>query len=62
MHSAACPVRIGRDVEWRLLTSALQAAADGRGGLVVLTGEAGIGKTRLVNDLGTSARSGGARS
>ena len=60
MHSAACPVRIGRDVEWRLLTSALQAAADGRGGLVVLTGEAGIGKTRLVNDLGASARSGGA--
>ncbi|MGH2906880.1 MAG: ATP-binding protein, partial [Solirubrobacterales bacterium] len=42
---------IGRIVERTRLLAAVQAAADGRGSLVLLSGEAGIGKTRLVEDV-----------
>ncbi len=41
---------IGRDAEMRVLDAALRAAVDGRGSVVVLTGEAGLGKTRLVQE------------
>jgi adenylate cyclase len=41
---------IGRDPEMRELTTALRQAVDGRGSVVVLTGEAGLGKTRLVQE------------
>ena len=39
---------IGRQAELRLLDTALRAAVAGRGQVVLLTGEPGIGKTRLV--------------
>jgi len=39
---------IGRQAELRVLDTALRAAVAGRGQVVLLTGEAGIGKTRLV--------------
>jgi DNA-binding CsgD family transcriptional regulator len=39
---------VGRDREQDLLQARLNDAAAGRGGLVVLVGEAGAGKTRLV--------------
>ena len=41
---------IGRDAEMRVLDTALRAAVGGRGSVVVLTGEAGLGKTRLVQE------------
>ena len=41
---------IGRGAEMRVLDAALRAAVDGRGSVVVLTGEAGLGKTRLVQE------------
>ena len=45
-----CPVLVGRDEEARRLKAALAAAEAGRGGAVFLTGEAGIGKSRLVRE------------
>ena len=45
-----CPVLVGRDEEARRLKAALAAAEAGRGGALFLTGEAGIGKSRLVRE------------
>jgi hypothetical protein len=46
-----CPVVVGRDEELRILESCLGAAQSGRGGCAVLTGEPGIGKSRLAREL-----------
>jgi DNA-binding CsgD family transcriptional regulator len=43
-----CPEIIGRDAEVDLLRERVDAAAGGRGGVVVLVAEAGAGKTRLT--------------
>ena len=50
---------IGRGAETDALRSALAAAEDGTGGVVFLTGEAGIGKSRLASELATAARAHG---
>ena len=42
---------IGRQRELAPLVAALSAAVDGRGGTCVISGEAGIGKTRLLGEL-----------
>ena len=55
-----CPVLIGRDAESGRLRSALGAAQSGTGGMVFLTGEAGIGKSRLASELAAEARARGA--
>ena len=52
----ACPVLVGRDAERRRLAGCLEDAERGRGGLVVVTGPPGIGKSRLVTDLVERAR------
>ena len=52
---------IGRQPELALLTSALDDALAGRGQMVMLAGEPGIGKTRLAQELASSAESLGAR-
>jgi class 3 adenylate cyclase len=41
---------VGRQAELRILDTALRAAVGGRGQAVLLTGEPGIGKTRLVQE------------
>jgi DNA-binding CsgD family transcriptional regulator len=48
MAPVLCPVIVGRDEELRLLGASLDAAREGRGGAIVISGEAGIGKTRLA--------------
>jgi DNA-binding SARP family transcriptional activator/predicted ATPase len=55
---AAVPL-VGRDREWAALLDAYRAVA-GDGRLVVIEGEAGIGKTRLAAELAGHARSLGA--
>src|SRR5204862_393098 len=52
---------IGRAAEMERLASLLKDALDGHGRLVTLIGEAGIGKTRVVAELATSAEQGGGR-
>jgi DNA-binding SARP family transcriptional activator len=51
---------VGRDKELARLTDALEAAAGGRGRLVVVSGDAGIGKSRLVREFTHLAAADGA--
>ncbi len=55
------PVLVGRDAELAALTEALGAAIGGEPGVVLLGGEAGVGKTRLVGEAAARAREAGAR-
>ena len=48
--SLSSPLLVGREPESRTLASALAALLDGHPRVVVISGEAGIGKTRLIDD------------
>ena len=50
------PFFVGRDRELRELLEALAEAASGRGRLVLVGGQPGIGKSRLADELATRAR------
>src|SRR5438045_533035 len=56
-RSASSRPFVGRARELAELQDALGEAAAGRGGLMVVTGEPGIGKTRLLQELAERARS-----
>jgi DNA-binding SARP family transcriptional activator/predicted ATPase len=61
--ASACPPHahlIGRDREWASMSRMWNAACDGRASFLLLTGEAGIGKTRLAEEFMTSAAAKGA--
>jgi DNA-binding SARP family transcriptional activator len=51
---------VGRDRELRELLAALDDAASGRGRLFLISGESGIGKTRLVDEVASRAKDLGA--
>ncbi|MCW3042072.1 MAG: LuxR family transcriptional regulator, partial [Actinobacteria bacterium] len=53
------PEMVGRSAEMDLLGRAFDRAAEGRGGAILLSGEAGVGKTRLVTEF-VAARGAGA--
>jgi DNA-binding CsgD family transcriptional regulator len=55
-----CPVVVGREAELAALGAALAQALDGAGQMVCLTGEPGIGKSRLARELSGQARGRGA--
>jgi predicted ATPase len=62
----SCPVLVGRDAEVARLQAAIERVAAGQPATVLVAGEAGIGKTRLVTealghatDLGAVALAGG---
>ena len=61
MAQVLCPVVIGRDTELEAVDAALTAAMTGHGGCVVITGEPGIGKSRLVLETAGRAASRGVR-
>lgn len=52
-----CPVLISRDNELRQLTAALRDAQNRQGSIIFLTGDPGVGKTRLANELSAAAES-----
>ena len=56
MESVLCPVLVGREVEMAALRTALTEAEAARGGVVVLSGEAGVGKSRLLGELADLGR------
>jgi predicted ATPase len=55
-----CPIVVGRDDEIASLDQRLSAAMSGEGGVVCVTGEAGIGKSRIAREVLALARSRGA--
>lgn len=55
VERALCPVLIGREEELSELEDALLAARRGEGRVVLLAGDAGMGKTRLAKELAARA-------
>jgi DNA-binding CsgD family transcriptional regulator/tetratricopeptide (TPR) repeat protein len=56
-----CPVLVGRSAERDALVAALDAARAGHGAMVFVVGEAGIGKSRLVQEVAAAAVDRGVR-
>ena len=56
-----CPIVVGREADLRTIGQCLDAAAAGDGGVLVLGGEAGIGKSRLVAEATRLATARGVR-
>ena len=50
-HSLDTKKMIGRQEEWGQLRGAWQATVQGKSGAVLILGEAGVGKTRLANEM-----------
>lgn len=51
------PPLAGRQAELQVLLAALERVDDGEGGVAIVCGEAGIGKTRLLDEVAIQARS-----
>ena len=60
MAEVLCPVMVGRQAELGALDDALAVALAGAGRMVFVTGEPGIGKSRLARELAGRARAAGA--
>lgn len=56
MPEVLCPVMVGRVDERHILESAFAGAQSGAGGVVFVTGEAGVGKSRLAREALEAAR------
>src|SRR4029079_19829531 len=52
---------VGRAAELAALNDALRLATEGEPSFVLIGGDAGLGKTRLVTEFGAGARAAGAR-
>jgi predicted ATPase len=55
------PVLVGRSVQFSALDSALAKAGRGSGSAIMVGGEAGIGKLRLVSEFADRSRAAGVR-
>jgi DNA-binding CsgD family transcriptional regulator/tetratricopeptide (TPR) repeat protein len=58
-QSVVCPVLIGRDVPLTTVVHTLDRARDAHGGTLLVSGEAGVGKSRLVRAMIERGRSAG---
>ncbi|MDQ3646505.1 MAG: AAA family ATPase, partial [Actinomycetota bacterium] len=61
LPAANTPALVGRGPELAALVGGLEEAIAGRAGLLLITGEAGMGKTRLLEEVTGVARSRGVR-
>src|SRR5215218_5194264 len=61
MRELLCPVLVGRDQEWQELRRTLDRLADGHGATLVVAGEAGVGKSRLLREVAEEGVRRGAR-
>ncbi len=57
--AAALDLFVGRETELATLRMAWRAASTGRGNVIFVAGEAGIGKTRLVREMAAEVAAGG---
>jgi DNA-binding CsgD family transcriptional regulator len=55
MVAMLCPVLISRDAELHALDAALERARERAGGVLILAGDAGVGKSRLATELASQA-------
>src|SRR3954469_6161387 len=60
-HDLVSPLFVGRETELATMTTALESAVAGTPTVVLLGGEAGVGKTRLVEEATERAHAAGAR-
>ena len=60
MRHVASRSLVGRAAEMAVLEAAFAAAGDGEASVVLVGGEAGVGKTRLVAEMAARARAAGA--
>jgi DNA-binding CsgD family transcriptional regulator/tetratricopeptide (TPR) repeat protein len=56
-----CPISVGREAPLRQLIERLESAASGRGTVLLLGGDAGVGKSRTVRELKREATTRGVR-
>jgi DNA-binding CsgD family transcriptional regulator len=61
MRELLCPVLVGRDQEWQELRRCLDRLANGLGATLVVAGEAGVGKSRLLREVAEEGVRRGAR-
>ena len=52
-----CPIVVGREASLADARSALHRAREGAGGILLVSGETGVGKSRLIAELEADARS-----
>ncbi|HEY7522122.1 MAG TPA: AAA family ATPase [Candidatus Limnocylindrales bacterium] len=57
--STSSPILVGREAELEAIANAMEIAASGRPRLILLGGEAGVGKTRLVQEVVARASAAG---
>src|SRR4051812_6533536 len=60
-EALVCPDLVGRDDELRTLDAAMARAIEGQATVALVSGEAGVGKTRLIGEAARRAAGAGAR-
>src|SRR4249919_1376867 len=55
-RGVVCPVLVGRDIPLRSVHAVLERAAGGHGGVLLVAGEAGIGKSRMLKEAASDAK------